>query len=231
MRVSPPTVRTGRAAPGSPRSGATGAPIDPEARLATLLDRQLWCFGRDIRRADNLLLAHGFERRRPAPGAAGGSAYRRELPGGRTVGLWGFALFFGAAGLGGIFIARRESVPRLTVRSRPDPDLWVARDLPPRSPLRAPADRARAEALRGGLLAWIGGYERWALERIGADARRRDLVEWPGAGAGDPGPPADWDALTAAASSVRREPAPPRTGRGGELGSRGSDVDPPGADR
>lgn len=202
MRVSPPTVRTGRAAPRSPRPGATGAPIDPEARLAALLDRQLWCLGRDVRRAGNLLIEHGFARRRPPGGVAGASAYRLELPDGRIVGLWGFALHFGVVGLGGIVVARRESLPRPTPGARPYPDVWLPGDLAAQAKARPAADRAQAMALRGGLLAWIGGYERWVGPRIGAAARRRDLAEWPGARGVDLGPTPDWDALAACAPSL-----------------------------
>lgn len=146
---------------------------------ASLLDQQLWCFGRDIRHSDgNLLIRFGFERS-PAPNpVTESSAYLlRGRSGCQTV-LWGFGLFYGEEGYGGIFLRRYASAPRWTVAHRVPECVWKPEGL---SSMNWPCnaqEQALANHLFEGAAAWLAEYEEWVLNIAGIDYRHACLRRW-----------------------------------------------------
>jgi hypothetical protein len=144
-----------------------------------LLDQQLWCWGRDIVRPQgNVLLRYGFSRSRPPEGRFGSSAYTLRPDPRIRITLWGFGVFYGSAGSGGLFLKRRSFSPLLT--PQPDPGgAWSQADLPP---VHSPASREECRTARRllcGVLGWIAEYERWVRTELGPDHRRLCVAEWP----------------------------------------------------
>lgn len=144
----------------------------------SLLNQQLWCWGRDIECSDgNLLVQHGFRRIKKPAGDKGSSLYRLDLsPTSRAI-LRGFGVFFGDDSCGGMFLRRFDFAPQLT----PKPDLsrppWSVEDLPP---LVSPHshDVPRCQRLLLKLVDWIRQYEVWIAERHGIAYRSETLTKW-----------------------------------------------------
>jgi hypothetical protein len=146
----------------------------PTPRLSTsirqsgraLLNQQCWLWGQDIKRAEgNLLLQHGFQRLRPAPGQSGSSQYTLQLGDTLHVRLWGFGMYFGREQ--GIFLNRFECIPRRAELS----DLWQAQEM-------TQLPRAIDLSLLPAALRWITGYEQWVLTTCGASYRSTCLRGW-----------------------------------------------------
>lgn len=118
------------------------------------------------------------------PLAAAGGQVRKQRPDPLRpdprirITLWGFGVFYGSAGSGGLFLKRRSFSPLLT--PQPDPGgAWSQADLPP---VHSPASREECRTARRllcGVLGWIAEYERWVRAELGPDHRRLCVAEWP----------------------------------------------------
>lgn len=163
-----------------------------------LLNQQFWCWGRDASRPEgNGLLAAGGMRLAPPAGWQAGSCYRWEDRRGRRVVLWGFGLFFGSDGLGGIFLRRGRFGPLSSVSAGwPDP-CWRLDEFPEtHCPVTADEQR-RSLQLLGEALDWIRLYEERVLLDWGVAYRTACLNEWQAAGPAERIPQA-WAALAQA---------------------------------
>lgn len=148
----------------------------PEA--ASLLNQQLWCWGRDIEASSgNLLVAHGFQRIAKPKGVSAASIYRLDLTPSSRVILRGFGVFFGDDRWGGVFLPRFEFTPQFSA----EPDLsrpaWSSDDLPS---LRRPrkGQMPWCQRLMLDLIDWIRRYEIWIAAHQGVTYRHETLVDW-----------------------------------------------------
>ncbi|MEO1498353.1 MAG: hypothetical protein AAFV43_14510 [Planctomycetota bacterium] len=144
-----------------------------------LLSQQIWCWGRDVLRAEgNWLVEVGFDRlAAPADREKCSSVYTLQLPAGRRVVLRGFGVFYGDDRLGAVFLPRFEFRPRYMT----DPELrcppWSDSDMPQLGP-SSEAEKAACASLTLALIDWIHDYEVAVAERLGADYRQATLDAW-----------------------------------------------------
>ena len=146
-------------------------------QAASLLDQQIWCWGRDIEcSGGNLLVRHGFQRVENPTGRNASSLYRLDLSETARVILRGFGVFYGDDHQGGVFLRRFDFAPQLT----PQPDLprpaWSLQDLPPLASPRADQVPSCRWLLLT-LIDWIRQYEVWIAERVGVAYRAETLLE------------------------------------------------------
>jgi hypothetical protein len=152
------------------------------ARCQSLLALQCWLWGHDVRRPEgNLLVAHGFERV-PAPaGVPAHSRYQLRLSSRSTITLWSFGFYYSRCGRGGIFLEREDGLPRFGHHAGFVERVWTREALQLACPTECYADH---QPDVGYLLIkatdWISRYERWVLERLGVEYRRRILDDWHG---------------------------------------------------
>ncbi len=156
-----------------------------------LLHQQCWCWGCDIRRqAGNLLLEHGFARRRPPAGLSGSILYTCACGAGRAVALWGFGLFYGDPARGGLFLRRFEFAPRwlptLDLESPP----WLPARVLTRDPAREPELWQSALLLLAEAAGWVAAYETWVASALGQGYRQSCLDGWTYGRLSRPTPPA-----------------------------------------
>lgn len=153
---------------------AESAPLSSPTvrRAATLLDWQLWCFGRDIHApGGNLLLARGFERHRPTRLGTGTAAYALECGPGCRIIAWGFGLFYGDDAHGGVFLRRHGFLPRLVPSATVPMPAWLPAHI---APARSPRDGvtwAVARRLAAAACEALAAYERFAVDAAGAGHR------------------------------------------------------------
>ena len=147
-------------------------------RASSLLNQQIWCWGRDIECVDgNLLVQHGFQRINKPASSDAASLYRLELSPTARIILRGFGVYCGDERWGGLFLRRFKFIPQLT----PEPDLvrpaWSVEDLPL---LELPrADQLECcQRLLLMLIDWIREYEVWIAERVGIAYRQDTLLDW-----------------------------------------------------
>ena len=144
-----------------------------------LLCQQIWCWGRDILRAEgNWLVEVGFERTEaPADRERCSSVYTLKLAQDRRVVLRGFGVFYGDERFGGVFLPRYEFRPRYTTGATLDCPPWTNADLPE---MGAPSESERdaCASLTLDLIDWIRGYEVAVVERLGIGYRRSTLEKW-----------------------------------------------------
>ena len=143
---------------------------------AALFDQQLWCFGRDIKRAEgNILLDLGMCVYRPPDPDCGSSVYTAAVEPGGSVFLWGFGAMYSEPGLGGIFLRRYDFAPRLT----PLESGLGIHEPKALGRLVAPStsdDDAKVRALLPGLIGWFAKYEHWIAESFGIAYRESCLI-------------------------------------------------------
>lgn len=143
---------------------------------AGLFDQQLWCFGRDIKRADgNILLDLGMCVSRTADAERGSSVYTAAVEPGGNVCLWGFGALYSEPGLGGVFLRRYDFAPRLT----PLESGIAIHDPRGLGPLVNPvstADQLRMRTLLPRLVGWFAKYEHWIAEYFGSEYRNQCLA-------------------------------------------------------
>jgi hypothetical protein len=170
---------------GPPLAGQGGRaewllPPEVERRGAALLDQQMWCWGQDVRRPEgNALLRYGLERHPPPEGERGASAYSGQAGPGCRVVLWAFGLFYGDDDAGGLYLRRYALAPTWAPAAELPLPLWDPEQLPPSRPPRGAEERARVRVLLSGALAWVAGYERWAIGALGPEHRERCVAAWP----------------------------------------------------
>jgi len=144
-----------------------------------LLGQEIWCWGRDIIRAEgNWLQKIGFQRIQPPESQSQcSSVYSLDLPEQKVVMLRGFGVFYGDIQFGGIFLPRYEFSPLYTAHPRLAKQPWLSTDLPELSPPNE-SQRANCAALTLDLIDWIRSYEVNILETLGVEYRRSTLASW-----------------------------------------------------
>lgn len=144
-----------------------------------LLGQQLWCWGRDIARPEgNLLTEFGFRRHRAKDhGRAGSSCYRLDADD-HHVALWGFGMFYGRRGWGGLYLGRFSFRPQWANIEALSLGIHATQDLPRLERPKSQAQWERAHRLWHELLSWIMHYERWTQRTAGLEYRQRCVAEW-----------------------------------------------------
>ena len=136
-------------------------------RGRTLLHQQCWLWGQDVRYPEgNLLLRHGFDRKRPPAEITASTQYLLQLDERLIVRLWGFGLAYGTRE-DQIYINRYEFRPRVLCN---DADRWE----PPAGDLPSSADTIALEAA----VRWIGRYEGRIEQDQGRRYRSTLLLQW-----------------------------------------------------
>ena len=152
-----------------------------------LLTQQCWCWGQDIKcEAGNVLLQYGFERIRPPAGESGATTYSLKLLPNARVSLWGFGLFYGEEGQGGVFIGRFNFEARFCAHWDLPRPVWAPPHL--NDFVRVPStrgERERTRLLLSRAVLWMGRYESWVLATHGIEYRCRCLEKFPQAVAPD----------------------------------------------
>jgi hypothetical protein len=150
-------------------------PNDLRREGERLFDLSMWCLGRDVTHAGNLLLRRGFTREGIPVGQQGTSAYSGALPGGGTLTLWGFGALCRVRGES-IYVPRDGFAPVLVDEGRMTWPVFHSAGLGvPREP-RTPLERSAARAAVASLAGWLAGYEEWVVELVGAGWRHECLA-------------------------------------------------------
>ena len=147
-----------------------------------LLDAQLYCWGRDIERADgNGLLAFGFSRRPPPHRRkTASSIYLLNQGSSPWIMLRGFGIAVARLEGPALFVDRQSARPKLAIHREALLGGWLRDDLPPLVTPRSRTDREMAAMLFGECCRWIAVYENWARARWGKTYRQECLQLWPG---------------------------------------------------
>lgn len=177
-----------------------------QRRAEQLFDRQMWCWGCDIRRnSGNLLLAYGCSRR-PAPEKRGTPAYTHAPAEGVSVTLWGWGLWYAAHKRGSLFISRSRFRVRYSSQAVLAPIAWGEEELLANAQPFDERERSAAYELLRDALLWVAGYERW-LARVDLEHRERAAAAWPGLHRSDAAEerdsPAVWEALAQEIENLR----------------------------
>lgn len=146
---------------------------------AALLSQQVWCWGQDILRPEgNWLKAVGFERTEPpAERADCPSLYTLTMPGGRTILLRGFGVFYADPRHGCVYLPRYKFRPCFTSCEIMEQPLWSPDDLPMlKEPM--PSKLQACSTLLIDLINWIWRYEANVIAHLGVEYRRSTLLEW-----------------------------------------------------
>lgn len=147
--------------------------------LSGLLDQQLWCFGKDIRRTQgNLLCQLGMCRIRPVSGGAGSTLYQARVRGGMVLSLWGFGVLLADTAGNAMWVKRYTFDPFL-LAAQPAGPVHNPRDL---GAMRRPVNRTDAGIASGlvrDLASWMAAYEHWVAENLGAGYRQESLLGKP----------------------------------------------------
>ncbi len=152
----------------------------------TLLHRQCWLWGQDIKRSEgNLLLDYGFERLRAPVGISGSTQYTLALNDGLRVRLWGFGMYFGEDE--GIYLNRFEFTPRAARLTAAWQDADAMSALP----------RSHRIDLLAQTAYWIATYESWVTASVGLAWRRRALHSWKDSSAHPAKIASEWSNLAA----------------------------------
>lgn len=146
-----------------------------------LLTQQCWCWGQDVKcEAGNLLMQYGFSRQRPPEGESGATTYSLKLLPNAHVALWGFGMFYGEAGRGGVFVGRFNFEARYHATWELPGQIWS----PPQIDdlVHVPKTREERDTTRvllSNAILWMQRYEQWVLEKQGLEYRCRCLEKFP----------------------------------------------------
>ena len=151
----------------------------PITSAVDLLSQQLWCWGRDVMRAEgNWLQEIGFSKIVPPKDREDcSSIYSLDLPHDRQVILRGFGVYYGDHARGAIYLPRYEFCPRYSARSRLEIMPWSDADLPVLSPPDI-SKRSVCACLLLDLLDWIRNYEIQIVDSLGLKYRQDTLITW-----------------------------------------------------
>lgn len=150
-------------------------PDDLRREGERLFDLSMWCLGRDVTHAGNLLLRRGFTREGIPAGQQGTSAYSGVLPGGGTLTLWGFGALCRVRGES-VYVPRNGFTPLMVDAGRMGWPVFHSASLgAPREPL-TPFERSVARASVVSLAGWLAGYEEWVVALVGAGWRHECLA-------------------------------------------------------
>lgn len=144
-----------------------------------LFDRQMWCWGRDVRYPHgNLLIEYGC-RKDPTPDPRrAASRYHAELSDGGSLSIWAFGLRYQYEAEQ-VFLRRSDFRPQFVPSGTDWSAVWRSTDLPLLTRPGNPAQQERAlDALRA-MIRWMGAYESWVQTRAGEEWRSSVLAAWP----------------------------------------------------
>lgn len=143
-----------------------------------LLAQQLWCWGRDIERSSgNLLTQFGLRQHRYSGSEDRSTCYRFDDEN-LSVCLWGFGLFYGCAGLGGLFLGRFDFCPQWSPVDSLSKGTHRVADLPPFGRPSGLEQWRCAHRLWPSMLEWVSGYENWVRSEAGVSYRRKCVDSW-----------------------------------------------------
>ena len=149
------------------------------SKASRLLSQQVWCWGRDIDRAEgNWLNETGFKITKSPPYRRNcDNIYTFDLPNHKYIMLRAFGVLYGVHEGEGIFMPRYDFSPKYSRYLAFDRPPWEEKDLPKLSfPNKSDLDRCAAllfEATK-----WIRKYEENVIEKLGLNYRRFTLYEW-----------------------------------------------------
>jgi len=144
-----------------------------------LFDRQMWCWGRDVRYPHgNLLIEYGC-RKDPTPDPRrAASRYHAKLNDGGSLSIWAFGLLYQCEAEQ-VFLRRSDFRPQFVPSGTDWSTVWRSTEVPQLTRPGNPAQQERAlEGLRA-MIRWMGAYESWVHTRTGAEWRSSVLAAWP----------------------------------------------------
>lgn len=160
-----------------------GLPVRERKFLVDLLHQQCWCWGQDIRSADNLLVAYGFSRD-PAPSCPGSTRYSIALEDGSSrtmwqMNLWGFGVALSDDRGRHVFVSRSRrgvwllpsAVEPARIHNLDEIEPFIARPM-------LPDDITRARAASRFLARTCEAYERWIAVHAPSGHRAKTLTTW-----------------------------------------------------
>lgn len=144
-----------------------------------LLSQQIWCWGRDILRAQgNWLIEQGFEViKAPADLERVKNIYSLKISKEQHIMLRGFGIIFTDNRYGSIFVPRYEFLPKYASSSNLNTLPWSTDYLPEFAP---PSDieKKYCSIMFGHLIDWIITYEQNLIANLGIDFRNTTVEEW-----------------------------------------------------
>jgi hypothetical protein len=167
----------------TPAPARRGLPVRDRKFLVDLLHQQCWCWGQDIRSADNLLIAYGFARQ-PAPSCPGSTRYSITLEDASSrsvwrMNLWGFGVALSDDRGRDVFVSRsRRGVWLLPPAVKParihnveEIERFITRP-------RLADEITRAGAASRVLARTCEAYERWISVNAPIGHRLKTLTTW-----------------------------------------------------
>ncbi len=144
-----------------------------------LFDRQMWCWGRDVRcPVGNLLIEYGC-RKDPTPDPRrAASRYHAELTDGATLSIWAFGLLYRFEAEQ-VFLRRSDFRPQLVPSGTDWSAVWRSTELPLLTRPVNPAQQEQALGALRAMIRWMAAYESWVLAYAGAEWRSSVLAAWP----------------------------------------------------
>jgi len=144
------------------------------ALLMSLMDQQLWCWGRDIEHdAGNLLLDYGFTRIRPPVGQKACSQYTLALGDESALRVWGYGIAL-VTPEECCYFSRAAFIPAL-LKSKLGTAIFSCDDLPPLKYALSMAEKLRCQDYLANVLRELGVYETWVEARLGEEYREQIL--------------------------------------------------------
>lgn len=147
-------------------------------RALRLLDLQLWCLGRDVAQANNLLLQFGFTRRRADKPEQGGSEYAWTTPNGHVLTAWGYGVHLAHPKEGGLFLKRFTFAPRWTPPGYVPHGCWHVQAWKRVRPPRTPAEADTIQQRIAELATYFAAYERWITAHTNPTYRQQVVAQW-----------------------------------------------------
>ena len=144
-----------------------------------LLSQQIWCWGRDILRAQgNWLIEQGFEViKAPADLERVKNIYSLKISEYQHIMLRGFGIILTDERYGSIFVPRYEFLPKYAPSSKLNTLPWSFDYLPEFAPPKD-IEKQYCSIMFGELIDWIITYEQNLIANLGIDFRNSIVEEW-----------------------------------------------------
>tara|TARA_B100002051_G_scaffold158480_1_gene149880 strand:+ start:105 stop:698 length:594 start_codon:yes stop_codon:yes gene_type:complete len=144
-----------------------------------LLSQQIWCWGRDILRAQgNWLIEQGFEViKAPEELERVKNIYSLKISKEQHIMLRGFGIILTDERYGSIFVPRYEFLPKYAPSSKLNTLPWSTDYLPEFAPPKD-IEKQYCSIMFGELIDWIITYEQNLIANLGIDFRNTIVEEW-----------------------------------------------------
>ena len=144
-----------------------------------LLSQQIWCWGRDILRAQgNWLIEQGFEViKAPEELERAKNIYSLKISKEQHIMLRGFGIIFTDNRYGSIFVPRYEFLPKYAASSKLNTLPWSTDYLPEFAPPKE-IEKQYCSIMLVQLIDWIITYEQNLITNLGIDFRNTIVEEW-----------------------------------------------------